>query len=194
MLLNFSPSSLNLIWLDYGRWHEHGTYLEKKTLIKKSYNCKLQPLEVLVWCRSSVVRQQYLVWNQVSEAAWSPKFCSEYSPKKQRSARRTWQEEPTVVAWRSVFDIKELHCKPEPYVSAWLLEARSCSHSHLLKCFFSASTACFCIIERLLINVFYSALKLGRYLLIKLTLNYFLGLMAVVGMRTDQLHSIYRPT
>lgn len=35
-LLNFSPSSLNLIWLDCGRWREHGTYLGKKTLIKKS--------------------------------------------------------------------------------------------------------------------------------------------------------------
>lgn len=54
----------------------------------------------------------------------------------------------------------------------------------------TASTAGFCIIEkRLLINGFYSALKLRRYLLIKLTLNYFCGLLAVVGMRTDWLHS-----
>lgn len=59
----------------------------------------------------------------------------------------------------------------------------------------TASTAGFCIIEkRLLINGFYSALKLKRYLLIKLTLNYFCGLLAVVGMRTDRLHSKYKPT
>lgn len=59
----------------------------------------------------------------------------------------------------------------------------------------TASTAGFCIIEkRLLINGFYSALKLKRYLLIKLTLKYFCGLLAVVGMRTDQLHSKYKPT
>lgn len=36
-LLNFSPPSLNLIWLDCGRWHEHGTYLEKKDPNEKKF-------------------------------------------------------------------------------------------------------------------------------------------------------------
>lgn len=181
MLLNFSPSSLNLIWLDCGRWCEHGTYLEKKDPNQSCshWKCWDDP-------GSPVIRQQYPMWSQLSEPVWSPKFCSDCWPKKRRPARRTWQEEPTLVAWRSTFNIQELHCKPGPCVSAWLSEARTCSHSQLLKCFFSASTARLCVIERrLLINVFYSALKMGRYLLIKLTLNSFLGLMAAAGMRTD---------
>lgn len=35
VLLHFSPSSLNLTWLDCGKWCEHGNCLETKTLTKK---------------------------------------------------------------------------------------------------------------------------------------------------------------
>lgn len=35
VLLHFSPSSLNLTWLDCGKWWEHGNCLETKTLTKK---------------------------------------------------------------------------------------------------------------------------------------------------------------